>query len=210
MGVLLMLLTIGGLFLAVLLMIVAGVTRQVWLAKFVFGAVGVWFAVYAVLLAAVSFFSVEKTLNLNEPKAFCGFYLDCHIRAAVTDVRKTKTFGNKTADGEFYVVRVKIFSDARRAELGLQAPQFEVIDADGRRFKRLADLETPEPSWDTKVSAGGLFEKEAVFDLPENVSNPRLNIAEGIGVDKIFEMFLIGDEDSLWHKRSLFRLEPKP
>ena len=38
-----MLLTIGGLFLAVLLMIVAGVTRQVWLAKFVFGAVGVWF-----------------------------------------------------------------------------------------------------------------------------------------------------------------------
>ena len=206
MGVLLMLLTIGGLFLAVLLMIVAGVTRQVWLAKFVFGAVGVWFAVYAVLLASVSFFSVEKTLNLNEPKAFCGFYLDCHIHAAVTDVRKTKTFGNKTADGEFYVVRVKIFSDARRAELGLHAPEFEVVDAVGRRFKRLADLENPEPSWDTKVPAGGSFEKEAVFDLPENVSNPRLDVSEGIGADKVFEMFLIGDEDSLGHKRALFKL----
>lgn len=59
MGVLLMLLTIGGLFLAVLLMIVAGVTRQVWLAKFVFGAVGVWFGVYAVLLVTVSLFSAE-------------------------------------------------------------------------------------------------------------------------------------------------------
>jgi hypothetical protein len=187
-------------------MIVAGVTRQVWLAKFVFGAVGVWFAVYAVLLASVSFFSVEKTLNLNEPKAFCGFYLDCHIHAAVTDVRKTKTFGNKTADGEFYVVRVKIFSDARRAELGLHAPEFEVVDAVGRRFKRLADLENPEPSWDTKVPAGGSFEKEAVFDLPENVSNPRLDVSEGIGADKVFEMFLIGDEDSLWHKRALFML----
>ena len=209
MGVLLMLLTIGGLFLAVLLMIVAGVTRQVWLAKFVFGAVGVWFGVYAVLLVTISLFSAEKTLSLNEPKAFCGFYLDCHIRAAVTDVRKTKTFGNKTADGEFYVVRVKIFSDARRAELGLHAPELEVVDADERRFKRLADLENPETSWDTKVPASGMFEKETVFDLPENVSNPRLDIAEGIEVDKVFEMFLIGDEDSLWHKCSLFKLEPK-
>src|SRR4028118_2169111 len=160
MGVLLMLLTIGGLFLAVLLMIAAGVTRQVWLAKFVFGAVGVWFAVYAVLLATVSFLSAEKTLNLNEPKAFCGFYLDCHLHAAVTDVRKTKTFENKTADGEFYVVRVKILSDARRAELGLQAPEFEVIDADGRRFKRLADLENSEPSFDSKIPADGAFEKD--------------------------------------------------
>jgi hypothetical protein len=210
MGVLLMLLTIGGLFLAVLLMIVAGVTRQVWLAKFVFGAVGVWFGVYAVLLVTVSLLSEEKTLSLNEPKAFCGFYLDCHLHAAVTDVKKNKTFGNKTAVGEFYVVRVKIFSDARRAELGLHAPEFEVVDAEGRRFKRLADLKNPEPSWDTKVPAGGMFEKEAVFDLPENVSNPRLDIAEGNDMDKIFEIFLIGDEDSLWHKRSLFRLEPKP
>ena len=204
-----MLLTIGGLFLAVLLMIVAGATRQVWLAKFVFGAVGVWFGVYAVLLVTISLFSAEKTLSLNEPKAFCGFYLDCHMHAAVTDVRKTKTFGNKTADGEFYVVRVKIFSDARQVELGLHAPELEVVDDDGRRFKRLADLENSEPSWDTKVPAGGMFEKEAVFDLPENVSNPRLDIVEGVGVDKVFEMFLIGDEDSFWHKRSLFKLEPK-
>jgi hypothetical protein len=209
MGVLLMLLTIGGLFLAVLLMIVAGVTRQVWLAKFVFGAVGVWFGIYAVLLVTVSLFSVEKTLSLNDPKAFCGFYLDCHLHAAVTDVRKTKTFGNKTAVGEFYVVKVKIFSDARRAEINLWNPQFTVVDAEKRKYERIVELEKPEPSWDTKIPAGGSFEKEAVFDLPENVSNPRLDIAEGIGVDKVFEMFLIGDEDSLWHKRSLFRLEPK-
>src|SRR5215210_1738360 len=107
MGVLLMALTIGGLCLAFLLMIAAGVTRKAWLAKFVFGAVGVWFAVYAVLLVSVSLLSEEKTLSLNEPKAFCGFYLDCHLHEAVTNVRKTKTFGSKTANGEFYVVKVK-------------------------------------------------------------------------------------------------------
>jgi len=210
MGVLLMLLTIGGLFLAILLMIVAGVTRQIWLAKFVFGAVGVWFGVYAVLLVTVSLLSEEKTLSLNEPKAFCGFYLDCHLHAVITDVRKTKTFGNKTAVGEFYVVKMKLFSDARRAELNLWNPQFAVVDTGKRRFERIAELEKPEPFWETKIPADGSFEKEVVFDLPENVSNPRLDVSDGIGMDKVFEMFLIGDEDSLWHKRSLFKLEAKP
>lgn len=207
MGVLLMLLTIGGLFLAVLLMIVAGVTRAIWLAKFLFGAVGVWFAVYAVLLVTVSLLSEEKTLNLNEPKPFCGFYLDCHLHAAVTDVRKTKTFGNKTAGGEFYVVKIKVSSDAKREELNLWNPHFAVVDAGKRRFERIAELEKPEPAWETKISAGGSFEKEIIFDLPENVQNPRLDVSEGIGVDKVFETFLIGDEDSLWHKRSLFKLK---
>src|SRR3712207_3746360 len=126
MGVLLMFLTIGGLFLAVLLMIVAGVTRAVWLGEFFFGAGGGWFGVYAVFLVTVSLFSEEKLLNLNEPKAFCGFYLDCHLNAAVTNVRKTKTFGNKTANGEFYVVRVKIFSDAKSATLGVHSAKLFV------------------------------------------------------------------------------------
>jgi hypothetical protein len=209
MGVLLMALTIGGLCLAFLLMIAAGITRQSWLAKFVFGAVGVWFAVYAVLLVSVSLLSEEKTLSLNEPKAFCGFYLDCHMHAAVTNVRKTKTFGNKTAKGEFYVVTVKISSDAKRAEINLWNPQFAIIDAGKRRFERIAELENPEPSWETKVPAGGSFEKEVVFDLPENVQNPRLDVSEGIGIDKMIELFLIGDEDSLWHKREYFSLNPQ-
>jgi hypothetical protein len=209
MSALLMLLTIGGLFLAVLLMIVAGVMRQAWLARFVFGAVGVWFAVYAVLLVTVSFLSVEETLNLNEPKAFCGFYLDCHLHAAVAEVRKTKTFGNKRANGEFYVVKVKVFSNARSAEIHLWKPQFAVVDAEKRRFEPIAELEKPQPSWETKIPAGGSFEKEVVFDLPENAQNPQLDVSEGIGVDKIFETFLIGDEESLWHMRTLFRLEPQ-
>ena len=209
MGVLLMLLTIGGLCLAFLLMLAAGVTRQSWLARFVFGAVGVWLAVYAILLVSVSLLSEEKTLSLNEPKAFCGFYLDCHLHAAVTNVRKTKTFGNKTANGEFYIVTVKVSSDARRAEINLWNPQFAVIDAEKRSFERITELEKPEPSWETKVPAGGSFEKEVVFDLPENVQNPRLDVSEGIGVDKVFELFLIGDEDSLWHKRKYFSLNPQ-
>ncbi len=206
MSALLMLLTIGGLFLAVLLMIAAGVTRQIWLAKFVFGAVGVWFGVYAVLLVTVSLLSEEKTLNLNEPKAFCGFYLDCHLHAAVTSVRKTKTFGNKTAEGEFYVVRVKISSDAKTATLGVRA-KFYVVDENGKLYPLTMEVRDVGLPFERKVPAGGAFESEIVFDLPENVQNPQLDVSVNPG---FIELFLIGDEDSLWHKRSLFRLEPNP
>ena len=209
MGVLLMLLTIGGLGVAFLLMIVAGVTRAVWLAKFIFGAVGVWFGVYAVMLVTISLASEEKILGLNEPKAFCGFYLDCHLHASVSGVRKTKTIGNKTAVGEFYLVRIKVSSDARRAELNLRNPQFVIKDARGRKYEPILDLEKTEPFWEQKVPAGGAFEKEMVFDLPSDAENPRLDISEGIGADKIIESFLVGDEDSIFHERVWFDVEPK-
>jgi hypothetical protein len=207
MEMLLMLLSVGVIGLAVFLLILSGLLRQGWLAKFTLAAVGVWFATYAALLLGVSLASEEKVLALNEPKEFCGFYFDCHMQTTVTDVRKTKTIGDKTANGEFYIIRVKIFSDAKRARLGLHDPQFEVVDADDRKFSRMPSLENPGSPFDQKVSPGGGFEKEIVFDLPEDVRGARLDIAEGIGVDKVIESVLIGDEDSIFHKRTRFKLD---
>jgi hypothetical protein len=209
MGVILMAMTIGGLFIAAILLIVALWKKIGWLKKFVFGGVAVWFALYAVLLFGASLSSEEKTLAPGEPKEFCGFYLDCHMHASVSDVRRTKTFGDKTAKGEFYIVKVKIFSDAKRVDLGLLAPELFVIDADGKAYRRVEDAENSESSFDKKVPAGGSFEKEVVFDLPPDVKNPRLDVAEGIGIDKAIELVLIGDEDSILHKRARFSLEPQ-
>jgi len=118
MGVLLMLMTIGGVISAFILLIISIFTKKTWLRKFVFGGVLVWFVIYAIPLFATSIFSKDKTLALNEPKVFCGFYTDCHMHAAVTSVRTAKSLGNKRANGEFYIVKVKIFSDARQATLG--------------------------------------------------------------------------------------------
>ncbi|MBA3784864.1 MAG: hypothetical protein H0X15_04885 [Acidobacteria bacterium] len=210
MGLLMMMATIGGLGLAFVLLIISLWTKSFWLTKFVLGAVAVWLVIYAVALIGVSLLSKEKILGLNEPKGFCGFYIDCHMHAAVTDVRKTKTIGDKIAKGEFYIVKVKVFSDARRAALGLHAPKFEVIDALNHKYQRLVELETPVPPFDEKVPAGGAFEKEIVFDLPADVQNPRLDVAEGIGIDKVIESVLIGDEDSILHKRIFFKLEEQP
>lgn len=209
MGVIFLTMTIGGLIIAAILLAAAYSTKTNRLKTFVLGGVVTWFAAYAILFFISSFFSVERTLNLNEPKEFCGFYLDCHLQTAVTDVRRAKTIGDKTANGEFYAIKVKVANDARRVELALHDPQFEVVDANNRRYKRIEDLTAPGNPFERKVPTGGAFEDEIVFDLPANVQNPRLDIREGIGIDRAIEAILIGDEDSLGHKRNYFKIEPR-
>jgi hypothetical protein len=207
MGMLLMLMTVGGSIIAFLLLVFSLLTRKIWLRNFILGGITVWFAFYFVMLFGVSFLSEEKTLGFNEPKAFCGFYFDCHMHTAVSGLRKTKTIGGTEANGEFYVVKVKVLSDAKRAELNLYAPKFEVVNENGERYEPVKKLTPPGDDFERKVPAGGDFESEVVFDLPVDVKNLRLDVSEGIGIDKVIESILIGDEDSIFHKRRYFKLE---
>ena len=209
MGVLLVLMTIGGLIVAAVLFVIALYTGKAWLAKFVVGGVAVWFVFYFVMLLGVSLFSKEKTLALNEPKAFCGFYLDCHMHTAVKGVRTAKTIGNRTAKGEFHIVTVEVCSDAVRATLGLLTVDAHVVDAGNRTYTRDMDAETqlaPQPEFEKQIGPEESFEKEIVFDLPVNVKEPRLDIREGYGIDHAIEAVLIGDEDSIFHARNYFKL----
>src|SRR3982751_4154889 len=119
MGAILLLMTIGGSIIAAVLLAISIWKDKSWLRNFVFGGVVVWYSFYIIAFLMSSIFSEEKTLALNKPKEFCGFYLDCHIHTAVADVRKTKTIGDKTANGEFYIVKVKVFSNAKREPLQL-------------------------------------------------------------------------------------------
>lgn len=210
MGVILMAMTVGGLIIASILLVVSRITKRIWLKHFVWGGLTVWFAAYVFLFFSASFFSREKTLALNEPKEFCGFYLDCHLHAAVTNVRRSKTLGDKTANGEFYIVKVKVTSDAKQATLGLLTVDARVIDEQKREFARDAQAEMQlgeQPPFERQISPDETFEKEIIFDLPPDATNPRLDIREGYGIDRAIEAVLIGDEDSLFHKRILFNLE---
>jgi len=209
MGVLLMAMTIGGLLVAAILFAISVYTNTVWLRNFVFGGVAVWFAFYFVMLFGFSVASYEKNLALNEPKEFCGFYLDCHMHTAVTNVRRTTTIGNKTANGEFYIVKVKVFSDAKAATLGLATVDAHVVDHAGHRYDRdtAAEANLPsQPDFEKPISPVENFEKEIVFDVPIDIRNPRLDVREGYGIDHVIEAVLIDDEDSVLHKRSYFSL----
>ena len=205
-----MLMTIGGLVTALILLAASIYTDRAWLRTFVLGGTAVWLVFYSAMLLAFSLRSEEKNLTLNQPKAFCGFYLDCHMHTAVTDVKRTKTIGNKSADGEFYIVRVRVFSNAKQATLGLKGVAAHVVDVDGRTYSRNIDAEAllpPQPEFDERISPVGSFEKEVVFDLPADVTNPRLDIREDSWIENVLEAVIINDEDSLLHKRVYFSLD---
>jgi len=212
MGVLLILLSIGGVIAAVIVAIIALVTKKSWLLKFTFAAVVVWFLFYGVMLVGFSAASTERELGLNEPKAYCGFYLDCHLHTAVTGVRTSKEIGGLAADGLFCIVNIKVFSDARNPNIvfRLTTPDASVVDSSGNRYYRDEQAESRLPS--AGIDLGGdirshdTIEKEIVFDLPQGVPNPRLDIIDGYGIDHAIDAVLIDDEDSLFHKRNYFKL----
>ena len=210
MGLLLMLMTVGGLIVAAILLAIAWLNESTWLKKFVLGGVAIWFGFYVIVLLATSFNSEERSLGLNEPKEFCGFYLDCHMHAAVTGVRRAKTIGDRKAKGEFYIVNVNVFSNAAKATLGLITVDAQAIDANGNMYTRdeLAEEQLhPQLPFETHIGPEENFDKEIVFDLPVGVEQPKLDIREGYGIDHVIEAFLIGDEDSIFHKRNYFKLQ---
>jgi hypothetical protein len=212
MGAILLLMTIGGTLAAILLLGISFLMKQFWLRNFVFGAVLVWYAFYLAALCGASVFSAEKTLGPGEEKAFCGFYLDCHLSASVTNVRRAKTFGALKANHEFFVVKVKISNGARRAPLGLSEPKLTVVDEAGRIYEPTEDLTitVETPRFEDEIPAGGSLEDEIAFDLPADALRPRLDIRAGHGIDRLLESFLIGDEDSFLHRRSYFLLAVAP
>ena len=148
MGVLLMLMTIGGLFVAAILFFVAFWKKIEWLKKFVFGCVAIWFVFYAAMLFGFSLLSEEKVLALNEPKEYCGFYLDCHLHTSFLEVRTAKQIGSQTAQGIFYIVKVRVSSDAKNPEIPfhLIEPKAEITDRGGQTYTRIAEAENQLPT----------------------------------------------------------------
>ena len=154
MVVLLMLMTIGGLFVAVILVIISLWTKKNWLTKFVVGGVAVWFVFYAAMFFGFAFLSKEKVLARDEPKEYCGFYLDCHLHTTVIDVRTAKQIGNQTAQGIFYIVKVKVSSDAKNPNIAfrLLEPKAEIEDEGGRIYTRIAEAENQLPTAQIKLN----------------------------------------------------------
>jgi len=213
MGVLLMLMTIGGVFFAIILVAIALVTKRSWLLRFTLSAVAVWFAFYAAMLLGFSLTSSEQVLAAGEAKEYCGFYLDCHMHTAVTGVRTAKTIGDRRASGTFYIANIKVFSDAKNPQINLHLiePKARVVLANGDKIScdEAAEASLPSASirLDQDITNHQTIEKEIVFDVPATTTNPKLLITEGYGIDKTIEHVLVGDEDSLLHAQTFFELK---
>ena len=170
-------------------------------------------AAYSGGLLTASLTSKERVLARGETLKFCGFYLDCHLGVAVEAVNRLETIGSERAKGTYYVVQVQVSSDARRATLQLGRPAFRVIDGAGNGYTRAESAERALAleSGDSMplvrpIAAGESYDIRVVFDLPEGVSNPRLQVTDAAGVDRVLEGILIGDDDSILHKPTTLAL----
>ena len=177
---------------------------------------GGWAAAYLVILVAVSLLSRERVLGWGEDKEFCGFYLDCHRRVAVVAVAVVDSIGELRPDGRFHVVSLRVGSNARVARLRFHEPHVVVrVEGAERPYERataaeaaLRGLRAPELAITEQIGPGGAFATTAVFDLPRDVRDPRLDMTDLPWPDRLIEFLLIGDEDSFRHARTTIRLAP--
>ncbi len=171
---------------------------------------------YGAALVATSLASHERLLAAGDTKRFCGFYLDCHLGVSVEGVALVPEIGGVRAGGAFHVLTLRISSDAKRATLRPGRMDLVLVDRAGRHIARalaaeaaLARERSVSLPLEQDVAAGGSYTATVVFDVPADGATPRLWAREGIGVDRLIERFLIGDEDALLHRRVLQAL-PRP
>jgi hypothetical protein len=170
--------------------------------------------VYGGSLLTVSLISRERVLPRGADLRFCGFYFDCHMAVAVDSVERAAAVGAARANGEFYVVSIRVSSNAIRETLRLMNPEYQVLDAAGRRYARSAAGEAAftaqtgaKAALVLPVPAGGEYHTAVVFDLPADIQNPRLLVRDVGGPDLVLEGLLIGDEDSFLHKPTTLALQ---
>ena len=169
-------------------------------------------ALYAGALLATSLASREQVLARGDTLKFCGFYLDCHLGVTVEGVDRQDFIGDRRAAGTYYVVHLRVSSDARQATLHLGRPTIKVIDAAGQSYPRAAGAElalsqTTDAMLRQPLAAGASYEIQLVFDLPVKVAEPRLRITDPTGVARVLEGLVIGDDDSILHKPTTLALD---
>ncbi len=169
---------------------------------------------YLLAVIGVSLASRERVLGPGTPKYFCGLYLDCHLLVTLEGVAVRQSIGELRPTGRFYVVTLRFASDARRAVMHTGRLSAVVRGEDGRRLTRVevaeralavdpgAEIGLP----DRPIAPGQAFLTRIVFDIPADVTAPRLYVRDVDPYALLTELFLLGDEDSFLHARTTFTL----
>jgi hypothetical protein len=182
------------------------------------GAAVIVVACYVLLLCGVSLASSEKVLPVGGWKYFCE--IDCHIGYSVSGVETTGAIGpemrQKSARGQFVVVRLKVWFDERtisrnRGDGPLTPNRRRVVleDANGCAYGQFPEREAElvrGRSLGEPLRPGQSFEKNLVFDVPKDAPGLRLLITE----DDPETVLIIGHENSLWHRKIYLGLDSAP
>lgn len=168
--------------------------------------------VYLVVLLAFSLLSQDKTAAYGEEVRFCGLDPDCDLSASVIQIDTARTLGNPPrelpASGMFHLITLKLTSKSGRSDLD-PVVTGAVVDARGRSFGIAADAQRlfelarrRSANNDQPPALAGTYRRTLVFDLPEDMEAPTLVLKEGEIFERVLELFVIGDEASMFHGKT--------
>jgi hypothetical protein len=144
---------------------------------------------YAIALLTVSFSSREHLVDSTYAKKFCAADCDLSLSVAKAEHR-----------GDTWTVQVKVQSSAARVTMTPSSPQAILIDEYGREYAGSNELDSAP--FARPVAPGESYIKTLVFHVPDTVKTPRLLLREGGWP----EHFVVGDENSFFHKKTLILL----
>ncbi len=206
-----------------LLLLLAGLvfalaTRRRALAKWLGGAAAAGAGAYLGALLLISFTSREENLRKGDLKYFCE--IDCHLAYSLEEISRTKVLGvppqTAEARGSFSVVTVKTWFDPRtiaafrgNGPLTPNPRTVFLLDDAGRRYevspagqKALEESRGPSTPLTRDLRPGESYTTTLVFDLPDGARRPRLFLGDTPGIER----FVIGHENSLFHRKIYFEL----
>ena len=143
---------------------------------------------YFLLLIIVTLLSGRQTLAPGVPQHFCGFYLDCHLSVTVTKVERGPSA---------WTVTLRVGNNARRVALAPVGLRVTLMRPDSGEVRLVPEQEGS----DGLLQAGEAREFTVAFAAPPDGTTPTLRVTEGVGVDRIIEGALLGDDDALGRGR---------
>jgi len=172
---------------------------------------------YFAVLVAVSLFSSGGVATGGEEVRLCNALGDCNLAVSVLQVDRKRTLGNPPqemiADGMYYLITVKVTSYEPNPTLNPRDLSGVVVGENGEKYPQFREGEREvetglgkEPFAMQISPTGGSYRRVLVFDVPAGIQNPALVVREGGSVDRMLQLFIIGEEDSLFHPTTRLQL----
>jgi hypothetical protein len=152
---------------------------------------GVFVGVYLGIVILVSLVSPSRVLEIGEEQCWDDWCI------AVTQVRRQAAEGARS-----YEVTLRVSSRARRRAQREFGVYLYLVDDRGQRYDPV-----PDPAavpFDVELQPQQAVTMTRVFNLPADARDPLLSVSHAGWFPGLF---IIGDPESLFHRRTVVRLE---
>jgi len=170
---------------------------------------GVVSAIYLGGVVVVSLLSPQRVLAIGEDWCFDDW---CIAVDSVTFASELGPSGHPVkANGVFYVVRLRLSNHARGRPQRATSAAVHLLDGLGHRYEVSHDGQSayeaqdgPTPPLTSTVPIGRSVTTVRLFDLPRDARQVGLTVEHPVGFSP--GVFVIGDQASLFHRRTVVRL----